>query len=50
VAEVLAWAGTPLATAEVALLCGLAPGEARATLTDAGATERPVGRDGYWSL
>jgi predicted DsbA family dithiol-disulfide isomerase len=50
VAEVLAWAGTPLATAEVALLCGLTPGEARATLADAGATERPVGRDGYWSL
>jgi 2-hydroxychromene-2-carboxylate isomerase len=50
VAEVLAWAGTPLATAEVALLCGLEPDEARAALADAGATERPVGPDGYWSL
>jgi protein-disulfide isomerase-like protein with CxxC motif len=50
VAEVLAWAATPLATAEVALLCGLEHGDARAALADAGATERPVGPDGYWSL
>jgi 2-hydroxychromene-2-carboxylate isomerase len=50
VAEVLAWAGTPLATAEVALLCGMTAGEARDALAQAGAAERPVGPDGYWSL
>ena len=49
VAEVLAWAGTPLATAEVALLCGMDHDEARTALGDAGATERPVGADAYWS-
>jgi predicted DsbA family dithiol-disulfide isomerase len=50
VAEVLAWAGTPLATAEVALLCGLDHDEARQALADAGAIERPMGADAYWSL
>jgi predicted DsbA family dithiol-disulfide isomerase len=50
VPEVLAWAGTPLATAEVALLCGLDHDEARTALADAGATERPAGPDAYWSL
>ena len=50
VAEVLAWAGTPLATAEVALLCGMDHDEAREALVEAGAVERPVGADAYWSL
>ena len=50
VAEVLAWAGTPLATAEVALLCGMDRDEAREALVEAGAVERPVGPDAYWSL
>jgi predicted DsbA family dithiol-disulfide isomerase len=50
VAEVLAWAGTPLATVEVAAVCGLEPGEAREALVAAGAVERPVGADGYWSM
>jgi len=49
VGEVLAWAGTPLATAEVALLCGMDDGEAREALTEAGAVEHPVGADAYWS-
>jgi predicted DsbA family dithiol-disulfide isomerase len=49
VAEVLAWAGTPLATAEVALVCGLSDDEAREQLL-AVADERPVGRSSYWSL
>jgi hypothetical protein len=50
VAEVLAWAGTPLATAEVALLCGLDRDAAREALAEAGAVERPAGADAYWSL
>lgn len=50
VAEVLAWAGTPLATAEVALLCDLDAEAAREALAEAGATQRPVGADAYWSL
>ncbi len=49
VEEVLAWAGEPLATAEVAGLCGLALDEAREALARV-ATERPVGADGWWSL
>ena len=44
------WAGTPLATAEVALLCGMDDDEAREALVEAGAVERPVGADAYWSL
>jgi predicted DsbA family dithiol-disulfide isomerase len=50
VAEVLAWTGTPLATAEVALLCEMDHDAARAALAEAGAVERPVGGDAYWSL
>jgi 2-hydroxychromene-2-carboxylate isomerase len=50
VGEVLAWAGTPLATAEVALLCGMDHDEAREALAEAGAVERPVGPDAYWSI
>jgi predicted DsbA family dithiol-disulfide isomerase len=49
VAEVLSWAGTPLATAEVALICGLSDEEAREGLL-AVADERPVGRSSYWTL
>jgi predicted DsbA family dithiol-disulfide isomerase len=50
VEEVLRWAGTPLATAEVALLLGVGHDEAREALAQAGATQRAVGDDGYWSL
>jgi 2-hydroxychromene-2-carboxylate isomerase len=46
VEEVLAWAGMPLATAEVAAVCG---GDVRAELAGAARFE-PVGADGYWSL
>jgi 2-hydroxychromene-2-carboxylate isomerase len=49
VGEVLAWAGTPLATAEVALLCGMDGAQAREALAEAGAVEHPVGADAYWS-
>jgi len=49
VAEVLAWAPAPLATVEVAAVCGLDPDEAREQLTAAGAVERPAGPDAYWS-
>ena len=49
VAEVLEWAGTPLASKEVAVLCGLDVFEAREQLGRV-ARERPVGADGYWSL
>ncbi|MCW2996828.1 MAG: hypothetical protein JWN65_377 [Solirubrobacterales bacterium] len=49
VAEVLAWAGEPLATKEVAMVCELEMPEARERLARV-ATERPVGSDGYWSL
>jgi 2-hydroxychromene-2-carboxylate isomerase len=49
-AEVLRWAGTPLATAEVALLLGVDRDAAREQLVQAGAQERPAGLDAYWSL
>ncbi len=49
VEEALAWAGEPLATAEVAALCGLEPAAAREALARV-AVERPVGADGWWSL
>lgn len=49
VAEVLAWAGEPLATKEVAVVCELEIPEARELLSRV-AVERPVGTDGYWSL
>lgn len=47
--EVLAWAGVPLATAEVAAVMGVEPADARAELARV-AREAPVGPDGYWSL
>ncbi len=50
VAEVLAWAGVPLASQEVAEVCGIARDEARERLTAAGAREERVGTDGFWTL
>ncbi len=50
VAEVLAWAGVPLATQEVAEVCGTSRDEARERLAAAGAVEERVGRDGFWTL
>jgi predicted DsbA family dithiol-disulfide isomerase len=44
--EVLAWAGMPLATAEVTAICGR---EVRAELARTARFE-PAGGDGYWSL
>ena len=50
VAEVLAWAGVPLATAEVAEVCGGSRDKAREKLQAAGAVEETVGRDAFWTL
>jgi predicted DsbA family dithiol-disulfide isomerase len=47
--DVLAWAGTPLATQEVAVLLDKPLDETRQALSLV-AVERPVGFDGYWSL
>ncbi len=49
VEEVLAWAGAPLASKEVAVLCDTDVFSAREALGRV-ARERPVGADGYWSL
>lgn len=49
VAEVLTWAGEPLATAEVAAVMGAGPEEVRAELGEVAAF-RPAGLDGFWSL
>ncbi len=49
VAEVLAWAGVPLASQEVAEVCGISRDEARERLAAAGAREEPVGADGFWA-
>lgn len=49
VEEVLAWAREPLATAEVAAICGIDQREARVELARV-ADHEPVGPDGYWSL
>jgi predicted DsbA family dithiol-disulfide isomerase len=49
VTDLLAWAGTPLATQEVAVVCELSLEDAREQL-GAVATEQPVGDDGYWTL
>lgn len=48
VAEVLEWAGEPLATAEVAAVCCLPLGEAREALGRV-ATETHLGFDGLWT-
>ena len=45
----LQWAGEPLATAEVAAVCGIDREEARERLGRV-ATERHIGFDGLWSL
>jgi 2-hydroxychromene-2-carboxylate isomerase len=48
VGEILAWAGEPLATAEVALIAQLDPRDARAELSKI-ATPIAAGADFYWS-
>jgi len=48
VSEILTWAPYPLATAEVAQIRGIGRDQARDELTAAGATERPMGSDGFW--
>ena len=49
VEDVLLWAGEPLATQEVAVVCEISFEEARAELGRV-AIERHVGADGLWSL
>jgi predicted DsbA family dithiol-disulfide isomerase len=49
VEEVLAWAGEPLATAEVAAIMGIDRDDARIELARV-AHEDPVGPDGWWTL
>jgi hypothetical protein len=49
VEELLAWAGEPLATAEVALITRLDPTEARAALSRVARAES-AGADFYWTL
>jgi predicted DsbA family dithiol-disulfide isomerase len=49
VEDVLAWAGEPLATAEVAAICGLPHEDARTQLARV-ANQQAVGPDGWWSL
>jgi predicted DsbA family dithiol-disulfide isomerase len=49
VEEVLEWAGTPLASKEVAVVCDTDVFSAREALGRV-AHERPVGADGYWAL
>ncbi|HEX3519810.1 MAG TPA: hypothetical protein VHT29_12335 [Solirubrobacteraceae bacterium] len=49
VTEVLAWAGEPLATAEVAAICAIELEQAREEL-GRGAEEEHLGFDGLWSL
>lgn len=48
--EVLAWAGEPLATAEVAAVAGLDREEARQRLVREGARAQPFGSDVFWSV
>ncbi len=49
VSDVLRWAGTPLATQEVASVCETTRDEAREALGRV-AVERHVGTDGFWTL
>jgi predicted DsbA family dithiol-disulfide isomerase len=49
VEQVLAWAGEPLASIEVATVCGIELEQAREQLGRV-AQERPIGFDGLWSL
>lgn len=48
-AEVLTWAGTPLASKEVAVVCDTSLRDAREALGRV-ADERHVGADGFWTL
>jgi hypothetical protein len=47
--EVLQWAGTPLASKEVAVVCDIEVPDARESLGRV-AQERHVGADGFWTL
>jgi len=49
VSDVLSWAGEPLASAEVAAVCGIGLRDARERLGRV-AVERHLGADGFWSL
>lgn len=49
VEEALAWAGEPLASQEVAVLCAITRDEARQRLSRV-AEEEPLGSDGLWTL
>jgi hypothetical protein len=49
VEEVLSWAGTPLTSKEVAVLCDVTLAEARERLGRV-ADEEHVGFDGFWAL
>src|SRR4051794_11069900 len=49
VEEVLRWAGTPLASKEVAVVCDIEVADARERL-GAVAVEQHVGADGFWAL
>ena len=49
VEELLAWAGEPLATAEVLMITRLDPAEARAALSRVARAEA-AGADFYWTL
>jgi predicted DsbA family dithiol-disulfide isomerase len=49
VEEVLRWTGTPLATKELAVVCGIDFAEARERLGRV-AEEQHVGADGFWTL
>jgi predicted DsbA family dithiol-disulfide isomerase len=49
VSEALQWAGTPLATVEVAALCGRNIDKVRTELEEV-ADFRPLGQDGFWKL
>ena len=49
VTEVLRWAGTPLASKEVAVVCDISVQDAREALGHV-ADEQHVGFDGFWSL
>ena len=50
VTEVLTWAGFPVATQEVAEVCGISREKAQEQLEAAGAVSEPVGRDAFWTL
>jgi predicted DsbA family dithiol-disulfide isomerase len=48
--ELLAWAGEPLATQEVAEVLGVERDEAAAALEESGAVAEPAGSDRFWTL